>query len=109
MTSQTMTAEIFGGGDDTVKSYRGWITFAGIALLAAGAMALIYDVTATRASVLAFGWLLMLAGATQIVHAFRSAAGAGSSCICWTASSARPSGRSSSSIRALAPRLSPWS
>jgi len=31
----------------------------------------IYNVTATFASVMAFGWLLMLAGATQIVHAFQ--------------------------------------
>jgi len=69
MTSHTMTAEMFGGGDDA-KSYRGWIIFAGIAMLLTGTAAVIYNVTATFASVIAFGWLLMLAGATQIVHAF---------------------------------------
>lgn len=71
MTSHTMTAEMFGGGGDAVKSYRGWIIFAGIAMLLTGTAAVIYNVTATFASVMAFGWLLMLAGATQIVHAFQ--------------------------------------
>ena len=71
MTSHTMTAEMFGGGSDAVKSYRGWIIFAGIAMLLTGTAAVIYNVTATFASVMAFGWLLMLAGATQIVHAFQ--------------------------------------
>jgi len=70
MTSHTMTAEMF-GGDDVVKSYRGWIIFAGIAMLVTGAAALIYDVSATTVSVVVFGWLLMLAGMTQIVHAFQ--------------------------------------
>jgi uncharacterized membrane protein HdeD (DUF308 family) len=70
MTSHTMTAEMF-GGDDVVKNYRGWVIFAGIAMLVTGAAALIYDVSATTISVIAFGWLLMLAGITQIVHAFQ--------------------------------------
>jgi uncharacterized membrane protein HdeD (DUF308 family) len=71
MTSHTMTAEMFGGGGDVVKSYRGWVIFAGIAMLVTGAAALIYDATATSVSVIAFGWLLMLAGIMQIVHAFQ--------------------------------------
>src|SRR5262249_2797617 len=33
--------------------------------------AIVYDGTATLASVVVFGWLLMLAGFTQIVHAFQ--------------------------------------
>jgi len=70
MTSHTMTAEMF-GGDDVVNGYRGWVIFAGIAMLVTGAAALIYDVSATTVSVIAFGWLLMLAGTTQIVHAFQ--------------------------------------
>jgi uncharacterized membrane protein HdeD (DUF308 family) len=70
MTTHTMTADMFGGGD-SAKSYRGWIIFAGIAMLLTGTAAVIYNVTATFASVIAFGWLLLLAGATQIVHAFQ--------------------------------------
>jgi uncharacterized membrane protein HdeD (DUF308 family) len=70
MSSQTMTAEVFYGGDDA-SNYRGWLIFAGIALIICGAAAVVYDVTATVASVMAFGWLLMLAGITQVVHAFQ--------------------------------------
>ena len=70
MTTHTMTADMFGGGD-SAKSYRGWIIFAGIAMLLTGTAAVIYNVTATFASVIAFGWLLLLVGATQIVHAFQ--------------------------------------
>jgi len=47
------------------------VIFAGIAMLVLGTAAVIYDVTATIASVVLFGWLLMLAGIMQIVHAFQ--------------------------------------
>jgi uncharacterized membrane protein HdeD (DUF308 family) len=47
------------------------VIFAGITLLVLGTAAVIYDVTATLASVFTFGWLLMLAGFMQIVHAFQ--------------------------------------
>jgi uncharacterized membrane protein HdeD (DUF308 family) len=70
MHSDTMTATSFAGGDS--KSHvRGWVIFAGITLLALGTLAVIYDVTATIASVVLFGWLLALAGVMQIVHAFQ--------------------------------------
>jgi len=71
MNSGTMAADAFFGGGDATKSVRGWIIFAGVAMLVTGAAAVIYDVTATVASVIAFGWLLMLAGITQVVHAFQ--------------------------------------
>ncbi len=71
MSSHAMAADIFGDGGDAVRSYRGWIIFAGIAMLLTGTTAVIYDVTATFASVVVFGWLLLLAGVTQIVHAFQ--------------------------------------
>jgi uncharacterized membrane protein HdeD (DUF308 family) len=71
MSAHTLTAEMFGAGGDTVKTYRGWIIFAGLAMLLTGTAAVIYNVTATAAAVIAFGWLLTLAGVTQIVHAFQ--------------------------------------
>jgi uncharacterized membrane protein HdeD (DUF308 family) len=70
MSSHTMTADGFYGGD-AAKSARGWVIFAGVLTLVIGALAVLYDVTATVASVIAFGWLLMFAGAVQIVHAFQ--------------------------------------
>ena len=69
MSTRTMTAEFFGGGDG--KSVRGWVIAAGITLLVLGTLAVIYDSTATLASIVVFGWLLALAGAMQIVHAFQ--------------------------------------
>jgi len=69
MSSHTITADTFYGGGDTAKSVRGWVIFAGIVMLITGAAAVVYDVTATIASVIAFGWLLMAAGVIQIVHA----------------------------------------
>jgi len=70
MPSQTMTA-VFETGGDSARGYRGWVIFAGITSLVLGVAAVIYNGTATIASVVLFGWLLMFAGALQIVHAFQ--------------------------------------
>src|SRR5712671_5114812 len=70
MNSQTMTANAFGGGQ-SASNFRGWVTFAGITLMVLGTAAVIYDVTATIVSVVLFGWLLLVAGSMQIVHAFQ--------------------------------------
>ena len=71
MASETLTVEAFGGSGEPAKSYRGWVIFAGISLMVLGTAAVIYDATATIASVLLFGALLMVAGVVQIVHAFQ--------------------------------------
>jgi uncharacterized membrane protein HdeD (DUF308 family) len=70
MHAETLTASAFAGGDSK-NNLRGWVIFAGIAMLVLGTAAVIYDVTATIASVVLFGWLLALAGIMQIVHAFQ--------------------------------------
>jgi len=70
MHSQTMTANAFAGGESE-GNVRGWVVFAGIAMLVLGTAAVIYDVTATIVSVVLFGWLLAIAGVMQIVHAFQ--------------------------------------
>jgi uncharacterized membrane protein HdeD (DUF308 family) len=70
MHTETLTASAFAGGDSK-SNVRGWVIFAGIAMLVLGTAAVIYDVTATIASVVLFGWLLALAGIMQIVHAFQ--------------------------------------
>ena len=71
MTSQTMTSGVFESIGDSARNYRGWVIFAGITSLVLGTAAVIYTGTATIASVVLFGWLLMLAGVMQIVHAFQ--------------------------------------
>ena len=70
MSSQTMTADIFVGGDSD-GNVRGWIIFAGIASMVLGIAAIVYDGTATTASVVVFGGLLMFAGLLQIGYAFQ--------------------------------------
>jgi uncharacterized membrane protein HdeD (DUF308 family) len=70
MTSQTMTASAFTGGESD-GNIRGWVIFAGIASLVLGTAAIIYDGSATIASVVVFGALLLVAGFIQIVNAFQ--------------------------------------
>jgi uncharacterized membrane protein HdeD (DUF308 family) len=70
MQSQTLTANAFAGGGHK-ENFRGWVIFVGIASLLLGTAAVVYDVSATIASVILFGWLLMVAGVMQIVQAFQ--------------------------------------
>ncbi len=71
-----MSAHPFAGGE-TMGNVRGWLIFAGIALLVLGIAAVIYDSTATIVSVVLFGALLFVAGVMQIVHAFQVRAWSG--------------------------------
>jgi len=68
MHSQTMSTLATGESDGNV---RGWAIVAGITMVVLGTAAILYDVTATLASVFLFGWLLLLAGAIQTVQAFQ--------------------------------------
>jgi uncharacterized membrane protein HdeD (DUF308 family) len=68
MYSQTMSALASGESDGNV---RGWSICVGGTMLGLGTAAVVYDVTATLASVFLFGWLLLLAGAIQVVQAFQ--------------------------------------
>ena len=70
MSTQTMTANAFAGGDSD-SSARAWVIFAGIASMVLGTAAIIYNSTATIASVIVFGWVLMFVGFMQIAHAFQ--------------------------------------
>jgi len=65
-----MAANTFAGGD-SFGSVRGWAIFAGITSLVIGTAAVIYTGTATIASVVLFGWLLMIFGVMQTVNAFQ--------------------------------------
>jgi uncharacterized membrane protein HdeD (DUF308 family) len=70
MSSEAFAANSFAGSAG-VSNLRGWVIFAGIASLVLGTAAVIYDVTATTASVILFGWLLMAAGIVQVVNAYQ--------------------------------------
>ena len=58
-------------GMEEIRESWGWILALGILLTLFGAVCIVGDVTATFATVLAFGWLLLLSGIAALVHAFR--------------------------------------
>lgn len=57
-------------GIDEIRSSWGWFLFLGIALATLGTACIVFDVTATFATVLVFGWLLVISGVFQLFHAF---------------------------------------
>lgn len=59
-------------GVDGIRESWGWFLLLGIALMFLGLACIIYDVAATFTTVLFFGWLLLLSGVFELVHAFRT-------------------------------------
>ncbi|MEP7355564.1 MAG: HdeD family acid-resistance protein [Acidobacteriota bacterium] len=58
-------------GMEEIRRSWGWFRFLGIALTILGIACIVFDVTATFATVLVFGWLLLISGVFQLVNAFR--------------------------------------
>jgi uncharacterized membrane protein HdeD (DUF308 family) len=57
-------------GMEEIRNSWGWFLGLGILLMLLGAICIIGDVTATFATVLIFGWLLLISGIVALVHAF---------------------------------------
>ncbi|HXP80527.1 MAG TPA: HdeD family acid-resistance protein [Verrucomicrobiae bacterium] len=57
-------------GMEEIGNSWGWFLGLGILLMLLGAICMIGDVTATFATVLIFGWLLLISGIVALVHAF---------------------------------------
>lgn len=55
-----------------IRSSWGWFLALGILFIAVGAICVIGDVSATFATVFAFGWLMVISGIFALVHAFRT-------------------------------------
>ena len=55
---------------DRIKTKMGWFIALGVALIILGAVAIGEAVVATLISVMVFGWLLLIGGIVQAVHAF---------------------------------------
>ena len=55
-----------------IRESWGWFLFLGIALAALGVYCAAFSITATFATVLVFGWLLLITAVFQLVHAFRT-------------------------------------
>jgi uncharacterized membrane protein HdeD (DUF308 family) len=58
-------------GMEGVRKARGWLLGLGVVLILVGTLALGAAVLATIASVLFFGWLLLISGAIEVGYAFR--------------------------------------
>ena len=66
---------IFGSisaGIDEIHDSWGWFVALGIALIVLGAACIVSDVAATLATVLVFGWLLLIGGVFALIQAFRT-------------------------------------
>jgi uncharacterized membrane protein HdeD (DUF308 family) len=59
-------------GLDAIHDSWGWFVTLGIALIALGVVCILGDITASRVSVLALGWLLVIGALAALVHSFRT-------------------------------------
>jgi hypothetical protein len=59
-------------GLEEIRSSWGWFLGVGMVLMIIGAACIVGDVTATFATVLIFGWVLLISGICALVHAFRT-------------------------------------
>ena len=71
-----------GRRNQKVRKHWGWFLILGIALAVLGVSCVAFDVTATFATVLVFGWLLLIGAVFQFVHAFRTGTWSGTLSIC---------------------------
>ncbi len=71
MSTSPFTGNPLIAGMEEIRGSWGWILGVGILLMLFGVACIVYDVTATAATVLAFGWLLLLSGVVVLIHAFR--------------------------------------
>jgi len=58
-------------GLEEIRKSWGWFMFLGIALTVLGMMCIIFAASATFATVLVFGWLLLISGVIQLIQSFR--------------------------------------
>ncbi len=59
-------------GLDEIHGSWGWFVALGVALIALGGACIAYNATATEATVLVFGWLLLIGGVFALIQAFRT-------------------------------------
>ena len=71
MSSNKSIGSSITAGLDEIHGSWGWFLVLGIALIVLGVICIIGDVTSTLATVLAFGWLLIIGAVIAVVQAFR--------------------------------------
>jgi len=67
-----LTYDPASAGIEEIRESWGWFLVLGIALAVLGVCCVAFAVTATFATVLVFGWLLLISAVFQLVHAFRT-------------------------------------
>jgi len=60
---------LFAGMDEIRESW-GWFMFLGVALTILGVACVTFATAATSATMLIFGWLLLISGVVQLIHSF---------------------------------------
>jgi uncharacterized membrane protein HdeD (DUF308 family) len=68
MTNPSMTSP--GLMPAIIPEHRGWFTFLGIVLIVAGVVAIAFPFISTIAAKVALGWLFLIGGVAQVIHAF---------------------------------------
>ena len=72
MASNTSLNGSLATGLDKIHDSWGWFVVLGFALIALGIVCIVGDVTATKVTVLALGWLLVLGAVVALVQSFRT-------------------------------------
>jgi len=72
MTAMRSIAGSIAAGLDEIHDSWGWFVALGIALIVLGAVCILGQAVATLATVLAFGWLLLVGGVLALIQAFRT-------------------------------------
>jgi uncharacterized membrane protein HdeD (DUF308 family) len=71
MESTIRTSPIFFGGWHDIRRNRGWLITLGVVSIILGVIALVDSIAATVASMIVFGWILLVAGIIEAIQAFR--------------------------------------
>lgn len=71
MSTDQFTENPFAAGLDEVRNSWGWFLFFGIVLILCGGICVIGSITATWATVVFLGWLLLVTGIFALVQAFQ--------------------------------------
>jgi uncharacterized membrane protein HdeD (DUF308 family) len=72
MSTNEMSQNPLIAGLEEIRDSWGWFLALGILLMIVGAASIVFDVTATFATVLTFGWLLLFSGVVALIQAFRT-------------------------------------
>jgi uncharacterized membrane protein HdeD (DUF308 family) len=71
MGSTASASPVFFGGWHDIRRNRNWLLTLGVVSIILGVIALVDSISATVASMIVFGWVLLLAGIIEAMQAFR--------------------------------------